>query len=275
MQDKQGKNILITGASRGVGLAIAKRFALAGANIAILAKTTEPNPRLPGTIWSAVEVLKQAGANNVLAIPCDIRDLEALKAAVEQVGEQFGCIDALVNNASSIYLLNTEELPEKRFNLMHEIIVRASFFAVQYALPFLLKSSNPHILNIAPYPDMQAKWFKNHTAYTIFKFSSGMLVMGIAAELAEKKVAVNALWPATLLDTAAVQNLLGGQDAVNHARKPQIMADAAFHILAKPSTYTGNYHLDEDVIKEAGLDLASYSVVPGNDLITDLYVEKK
>ncbi|MFN7094695.1 MAG: SDR family oxidoreductase, partial [Burkholderiales bacterium] len=228
------KTIFITGASRGVGLAIAKRFAQAGANVAIVSKTVEPDPRLAGTLWTAAAEIRQAGASEVLAIPCDIRDLTALKAAIDQTGQKFGKIDCLVNNASSIYLLKTAELPEKRFDLMHNVIVRASFFAAQYALPYLEQSANPHILNIAPKPDLQAKWFKDHTAYTICKFSSGMLVMGLAAELAERKIAVNALWPATLLDTAAVQNLLGGQAAVNRARKPTIMTDTAFYLLNQP-----------------------------------------
>ena len=268
------KTIFITGASRGVGLEIAKRYARDGANIALVAKTVEPHPKLQGTIWTAMEEIKQAGANDVLAIPCDIRDLEALKAAIVQTGDKFGKIDALINNASSIHLLKTSELPEKRFDLMHDVIVRASLFAAQYALPYLLKSENPHILNIAPKPDMQAKWFKDHVAYTLCKFGSGMMVMGLAAELAEHKIAVNALWPATLLDTAAVQNLLGGEAAVKCSRKPSIMADAAYYLLSQPSTHTGNYYLDEDIIALAGLDLASYSVTPGGKLITDLYVDR-
>jgi citronellol/citronellal dehydrogenase len=266
------KTIFITGASRGVGLAIAKRFAADGANIAIIAKTVDVNPKLPGTLWTARDEIKAAGCNEVLAIPCDIRDLDALKAAINQAGEHFGQIDALINNASSIYLQKTAEVSEKHFDLMHGVIVRASLFAAQYALPYLAKSNNAHILNIAPKPDLQPKWFKNHTAYTICKFSSGMMVMGLAAELAEKQIAVNALWPATLLDTAAVQNLLGGATAVARARKPSIMADAAHYILHQAVSHTGNYYIDEEIIIKSGLDLASYSVVPGSDLIPDLYI---
>lgn len=266
------KTIFITGASRGVGLAIAKRFAAEGANIAIVAKTVEAHPKLPGTLWSARDEIKAAGANEVLAIPCDIRDLEALKAAINEAGQHFGHIDALVNNASSIYLQKTADVSEKQFDLMHGVIVRASFFAVQYALPYLLKSSNAHILNIAPKPDLQPKWFKNHTAYTLCKFASGMMVMGLAAELSSQKIAVNALWPATLLDTAAVQNLLGGANAVARARKPSIMADAAYYVLNQPIAHTGNYYLDEEIIIKSGLDLESYSVVPGSELLPDLYV---
>ncbi len=269
------KTIFITGASRGVGLEIAKRFAREGANIAIVAKTTEPHPKLKGTLWTARDEILAAGANEVMAIPCDIRDLNALKLAIEECGKKFGKIDALINNASSVYLLKTAELPEKRYDLMHEVIVRASLFATQYALPFLQKSANPHILNIAPKPDLKPKWFKNHTAYTLCKFSSGMMVTGLSAELKEYNIAVNALWPATLLDTAAVQNLLGGEAAVQKSRKPQIMADAAYYILNKKSSeYTGNHCLDEDIIKESGANLESYSVIQGAELITDLYVER-
>jgi len=269
------KTVFITGASRGVGLAIAKRFAEDGANIVIVAKTTDPHPKLQGTIYTAAEEIKQAGANDVLAIPCDVRDLEALQSAINQAGEKFGKIDCLINNASSIHLLKTSELPEKRFDLMHDVIVRASLFATKYALPYLLKSDNPHILNIAPKPDMKPKWFKDNTAYTICKYGLGMMVMGLAAEFSGYKIAVNGLWPATLLDTAAVQNLLGGEAAVKCSRKPTIMADAAHYILNQPAdSTTGNYFLDEDVIIKAGLDLASYSVVPGSKLITDFYVEK-
>ena len=269
------KTIFITGASRGVGLEIAKHFAREGANIAIVAKTTEPHPKLKGTLWSARDEILAAGASEVMAIPCDIRDLTALKSAIEECGNKFGKIDALINNASSVYLLKTSELPEKRYDLMHEVIVRASLFATQYALPFLKKSANPHILNIAPKPDLKPKWFKNHTAYTLCKFASGMMVTGLSAELKEFNVAVNALWPATLLDTAAVQNLLGGEAAVQKSRNPQIMADANHYMLNKKSSeYTGNHCLDEDVIRESGANLDGYSVIQGAELITDLYVER-
>ncbi len=274
MINNTNKTIFITGASRGVGLEIAKRFAKDGANIAFVAKTVNPHPKLPGTIWTARDEILQAGANDVLAIPCDTRDLVALKNAINQAGEKYGKIDALINNASSIHLLKMAELPEKRYDLMQEIIVRASLFASQYALPFLQKSSQAHILNLAPKPELKPKWFKNHTAYTLCKFSSGMMVMGLAEELRDKNIAVNALWPATLLDTAAVQNLLGGQSVIEKSRKPTIMADAAYYILNQDSSITGNYYLDEDIIVKAGLNLDSYSVVPGSKLITDLYVEK-
>lgn len=269
------KNVFITGGSRGVGLEIAKRFASVGANIAIVGKTTEEQTRLKGTIYSAAEEIKAAGANCVLPIQCDVQDLVKLKAAIEEAGEKFGHIDVLVNNASSIYLLNTSELPEKRFDLMHNIILRASLFSAKYALPYLRKSSNPHIISLAPKVDMQEKWFKGHTAYTLCKFSASMLVMGLAAEYKEYGIAANAIWPATLLDTAAVQNLLGGEAAVKRSRHPKIVADAVYIMANKDAkAYTGNYLLDEDVLKAENIDLAQYSVVPGSDLITDLYVEK-
>ena len=267
------KTIFITGASRGVGLAIAKRFAKDGANIAFVAKTVEPNPKLPGTLQTAAAEIKAAGAHEVLAIPCNVRDLDALKAAIIQTGEKFGKIDILINNASALYMLKTMDLDEKYYNLMSEVIVRSSLFASKYATPYLAKSDNPHIINIAPKPTLLTKWFKGHTAYTIFKFSSGMMVTGLAEEMKEWKIAVNALWPATLLNTAAVKNLLGGDTSIQHSRHPEIMADAVHIITSKPSGYTGNYLLDEDVVRETGADLLGYSVTPGNTLIPDLYVE--
>ena len=268
------KTIFITGASRGVGLAIAKRFAREGCNIAFVAKTTEPNPKLPGTLHTAAAEIKAAGANEVLAIPCNVRDLEALKAAIVATGEKFCKIDVLINNASALYMIKTLDLEEKYYNLMNEVIVRSSLFASKYATPYLLKSDNPHIINVAPKPSLLAKWFSGHTAYTICKFASGMMVTGLASELKDKNIAVNALWPATLLNTAAVQNLLGGDASIQHSRHPEIMADAVHIITSKPSTYTSNYLLDEDVVAENGADVSSYSVVPGNTLIPDLYVDK-
>lgn len=268
------KTIVITGASRGVGLAIAKRFAKSKANIVILAKTTEPNSRLPGTIWSARDELLNLGAKEVLAIPCDVRDLNALQTAIERASEKFNTIDYLINNASSIYLMKSSEIPEKRFDLMYQIIVRAALFASQYALPFLKKSSNPHILNISPKIDLDPKWFKDHTAYTICKFSASMLTIGLSSEFKEYGIAVNSLWPATLLDTSAVRNLLGGDEAVKKSRKPEIMADAAYYILEQDSkTNTGNFYLDEDIINKMGLNVSDYSVTPNEkDLLKDLYV---
>ncbi|MBY0379370.1 MAG: SDR family oxidoreductase [Burkholderiales bacterium] len=268
------KTIFITGASRGVGLEIAKRFAKDGCNIAFVAKTVEAHPKLKGTIDTAKAEILAAGANDVTAIQCNVCDLEELKKAIDLVGQKYGKIDVLVNNASSIYLVKTQDLTEKSYTLMHQIIVQSSLFATKYALPYLEKSTNAHILNIAPKPDLKPKWFANHTAYTLCKFTSGMMVMGHAAELAPKKIAVNGLWPATLLDTAAVQNLLGGEAAVAKSRKPSIMADAAHYITNQDcATFTGNYFLDEELIVKSGAKLDSYSVIDGSELITDLYVE--
>ncbi len=267
------KTIFITGASRGVGLSIAKHFAKMGWNIAFVAKTVEPNPKLPGTLHTAAAEIKAAGANEVLAIPCNVRDLDALKAAIVQTGEKFGKIDVLINNASALYMLKTMDLDEKYYNLMSEVIVRSSLFAAKYAQPYLTRSDNPHIINIAPKPALLTKWFKGHTAYTIFKFASGMMVTGLADEMKEFNIGVNALWPATLLNTAAVKNLLGGDTSIQHSRHPEIMADAVGLIVSKPSSYTGNYLLDDVVVAEGGMDVASYSVTPGNTLIPDLYVE--
>lgn len=266
------RTIFVTGASRGVGLEICKKFAKENANIAFVAKTTEVNPKLPGTIHTASKELKELGANDVLSIQCDVRNLESLQMAINEVGEKFGKIDILVNNASSIYLLPTKDLPEKRYDLMQEIIVRASLFSAKYALPYLRKSDNPHILSIVPKIDLNPKWFTNHVAYTICKFAGSMLVIGLASEFANMNIAVNGLWPRTLLKTAAVRNLLGGDMAISKSRDPEIMADAAFIILNKPSSYTGHFHLDEDVLLENGLDITKYAQISSKELITDLYV---
>ena len=267
------KNIFITGASRGVGLEIAKVFAKDGANIAFVSKTTEVHPKLEGTIYTARDELLSLGANDVTAIKCNVMELDELQKAITTVGEKYGHLDLLVNNASSIYLLNTESVSEKQYSLMHGIIVQSSLFATKYALPFLEKSDNPHILQIAPKPDLKAKWFSKHTAYTLCKFSASMMVIGHASEFAKHGIAVNALWPATLLNTAAVKNLLGGDVAIARSRYPSIMADAAFHITQLDSKlYTGDFYLDEAVIKSIGGDLDKYSVVSGASLITDLYV---
>lgn len=266
--------VFITGGTRGVGLEIAKRFAKDGANIVIIGKTVEPHPKLPGTLATARAEIMANGANDVLAIPCDVRDLANLKNAIDETGSRFGKIDILVNNASSLYLLNIAEITPSKFNLMHEVIVRSSMFATQFALPYLQKSAMPRVIHLAPKILLDPKWFNGHTAYTIFKYSSAMLVIGLAEELKEYKIAVNAVWPKTLLATAAVQNLLGGDKAIAHSRHPRIVADAIHYLVKKPADYTGNFHLDEDLIIEAGLDLPSYSMVPNSHLLTDLYVEE-
>lgn len=268
------KTVFITGGTRGVGLEVGKRFAKEGANVVIVGKTVEPHPKLPGTLATASEEIKAAGAAEVLAIPCDVRDLDSLNLAITAAGAKFGKIDVLVNNASALYLLNTKDLTPSKFNLMHEVIVRASLFAAQFALPYLQKADSPHIVHLAPKPQLLAKWFKNHVAYTLCKFSSSMLVIGLAAEFAEYGVAVNAIWPRTLLATAAVQNLLGGDNSIKHSRHPRIVADALYWLSQKPADYSGNFHLDEELIIAAGGDLTRYSMVDGSKLYTDLYVDE-
>lgn len=268
------KTVFITGGTRGVGLEIAKRFAKDGANVVIVGKTVDPHPKLPGTLATATEEIRAAGAKEVLAIPCDVRDLDALNLAITATGAKFGKIDVLVNNASALYLLRTIDLTPSKFNLMHEVIVRASLFAGQFALPYLQKSENPHIIHLAPKPALLAKWFKGHTAYTLCKFSSSMLVIGLASEFAEFGIAVNAIWPKTLLATAAVQNLLGGDNSINHSRHPRIVADAAYILSNKPVSHSGNFHLDEELVNEVGGNLDDYSIISGSKLYTDLYVEE-
>jgi len=266
------KVVFIGGATRGVGKAIAIKAAKEGAHVVITGKTDKPHPKLPGTIHSAKEEIEAAGAKSVTAIVCDVRDLESLKAAIDQVGEHFGRIDVLVNNASALYLLPTEALTEKAFDLMHQIIVRGSLFASKYALPYLKNSEMRQIINIAPSVEMKPKWFGNHTAYTLCKFASSMMVTGLAHEFKGDKISVNALWPATLLNTAAVKFVLGGDAALAHTRDPKIMADALCEVIKK--NVTGEYFLDDQVIREMGKDPDSYATVAGNKPYVDLYVEE-
>ncbi len=268
-----GKTLFITGASRGIGKAIALRAARDGANIVVVAKTTEPHPRLPGTIHSAVKEIKQAGGQG-LALATDIRDEQHVQAAVEAAIQHFGTIDILVNNASAIFLAGTLETPMKRFDLMHSVNARGTFMVSQQCLPHLMKSSNPHILNISPPLNMEARWFAPHVAYSMAKFGMSMCVLGMAEELKPHGVAVNALWPATVIATAAVQNLLGGQQAIARARKPDIMADAAHAVLMRDSRQTtGQFFIDEQVLAAQGVtDLGIYAVDPTAELLPDFFV---
>ncbi len=269
----QGKTLFITGASRGIGLAIALRAAQDGANIVVVAKTERPDPRLPGTIHTAVKEINQAGGNG-LACACDIRFEDQVQAAVEQAVATFGGIDILINNASAIHLSGTLDTPMKRYDLMHDINTRGTFLCSRTCLPYLLKSSNPHILNISPPLHMETRWFAPHLAYTMAKFGMSLCVLGMHGEFKEQGVAVNALWPKTVIATAAVQNLLGGSDVVNRSRRPEIMADAAHLLLTRNSREcTGNFFVDEDLLREAGItELDKYSVRPGSDLIPDFFV---
>jgi citronellol/citronellal dehydrogenase len=266
-----GKTLFVTGASRGIGLAIALRAARDGANVAIAAKTTEPHPRLPGTIFTAAADIEAAGGKS-LAIACDIRFEEQVEAAIQKTVELFGGIDILVNNASAISLTGTLETPMKRYDLMHGINTRGTYLCSQKALPQLLKAPNPHILNLSPPLDMRARWFGPHVAYTMAKYGMSMCVLGMAEEF-KGKVAVNALWPRTAIATAAVQNLLGGDEAARRCRTADIMGDAAHAILVKPKTHSGHFHVDEDFLRAEGVtDFSRYASVPDSELITDFFL---
>ena len=276
MSTLKGKTLFITGASRGIGKAIALRAARDGANIVIAAKTTEPHPKLPGTIYSAKEEVEAAGGK-ALALVVDIRFEDQIADAVEKAVATFGGIDVLVNNASAISLTGTLETPMKRFDLMHGINTRGTFACSQACIPHLAKASNPHILNISPPLSMEPRWFAGHVAYTMAKYGMSMCVLGMAEELKGKRIAVNALWPKTVIATAAVQNLLGGDVTTLKSRKPDIMADAAHAILVSPSTArTGGFLVDEDVLRQAGTtDFSHYAMTPGmkdEDLLPDYFL---
>jgi len=275
MQPLQGKTVFITGASRGIGLAIGRRVAADGANVIIAAKTTHPHPNLPGTIYTAAEEITAAGGK-ALACAVDIRDDQSIQTAVQQAVETFGGIDILVNNASAINLTKTLDTPMKRFDLMHQINARGTFACSQACLPYLRQAANPHILMLAPPLHMEARWFAPHLAYTMAKFGMSMCVLGMASEFASDGIAVNALWPRTPIATAAVQNLLGGDEAVKQCRTPEILADAAYLILTRPSReFTGNFCIDDEILSSAGItDLDRYAVAPGTPLLTDLFLSE-
>ena len=273
MTDLKGKTLFITGASRGIGKAIALRAAKDGANIAIAAKTTRTHPKLPGTIYTAAEEIEAAGGK---ALPCvvDIRFEDQVEAAVAKTVETFGRIDILVNNASAILLADTLSTPMKRYDLMHQVNTRGTFLCSQKCIPHLEQAENPHILNLSPPLNMEAKWFAPHVAYTMAKFGMSMCVLGMAEELKSRGIAVNALWPRTTIATAAVKNLLGGEEMVRASRKPEIMADAAHAILTKPSREcTGNFFVDDAVLKAEGIsDFSGYAVDPDAELMPDFFV---
>ncbi len=269
----KGKTVFITGASRGIGKAIALKLAKDGANIVVAAKSVEENPKLGGTIFSAAAEIEAAGGK-ALAVACDIRNEDQIIEAVNKAVAQFGGIDILINNASAISLTTTEATESKRFDLMHDINVRGTFLVTKHCIPHLKKGSNPHILNLSPPINMEPKWLGNHVAYTMSKYNMSMMAIGFAEEFKPLRIAANALWPRTTIATAAVMNLLGGQMLINMSRTPEIIADAAYAILKRPSsTCTGNLYLDEDVLAEEGVtDLSGYSVVPGATLYTDLFL---
>jgi len=272
-----GKRIFITGGSRGIGLAIALRAAADGASIAIAAKTAEENPKLPGTIFSAAKEIEAAGGI-ALPIQCDIRDEAAIEAAVAKAATQFGGLDILINNASAINLTPTEKTPAKRFDLMFDVNVRGTFLTSQAAIPYLRESAkagrNPHILTLSPPLSMSPKWFKNHVAYTMSKYGMSMCVLGMSEEFKREGIAVNALWPRTAIDTAALQ-MIPGVDT-DFCRKPEILSDTAYIILNRDSkTTTGNFFVDDEVLASEGItDLEKYSVKPGTkDFLLDFFLD--
>jgi citronellol/citronellal dehydrogenase len=272
-----GKRIFVTGGSRGIGLAIALRAARDGASIAIAAKTSDPNPKLPGTIFTAAEDIRAAGGV-ALPIQCDIRDENQIESAIRQTAQEFGGIDILINNASAINLTKTEATPAKRFDLMFDVNVRGTFLTSQAAIPYLRESAqagrNPHILNLAPPLSMNPKWFKNHVAYTMAKYGMSMCVLGMAEEFKRDGIASNALWPRTAIDTAALAMIPGIDTAA--CRTPEILADAAYIILNRPSKdATGNFYVDDEVLASEGItDLDKYAVVPGTtDFLLDFFLD--
>jgi citronellol/citronellal dehydrogenase len=274
MADLAGKSLFITGASRGIGLAIAKRAARDGANVAIAAKTTEPHPKLPGTIYTAAEEIEAAGGR-ALALVCDIRVEDQVRAAVDRAVETFAGIDICVNNASAIQLTGTVATDMKRFDLMHQVNTRGTFLVSKLCIPHLRRAANPHVLNIAPPLNIKAKWFAPNVAYTMAKYGMSLCVLGMAEEFRADGIAFNALWPRSTIATAAVRNLLGGGEMVRRSRTPEIMADAAHVILTRPSRdFTGNFCVDDEVLAAAGVtDLSAYAVDPTAELFPDFFVE--
>jgi citronellol/citronellal dehydrogenase len=268
----EGKTLFITGASRGIGLAIALKAAADGANVAIAAKTDRPHPKLPGTIHTAAEEIEKAGGR-ALPLKVDIRDENAVAEAMAKTADTFGGIDALINNASAIYLAPTPDVPMKRYDLMHSVNTRGTFVCSQAVLPHLEKADNPHILNLSPPLNMDPKWFAPHVAYTMAKYGMSMCVLGMAEEFRDRGIAVNALWPKTVIATAALA-MLGDAVKPENCRKPEILADTAHWILAQPSReITGNFFIDEDVLEKMGVtDLDQYAVEPGQRLLPDLFL---
>lgn len=269
----KNKTAFITGASRGIGKAIALKLASEGANIVIAAKSVEENPKLGGTIFTAAEEIERTGAK-VLAIQCDIRFPDQIEKAVNKAVSTFDGIDILVNNASAISLTNAEQTEIKAFNLMHDINVRGAFFVSKTCIPHLKKSSNAHILNLSPPINLDQKWFASHVAYTMSKYNMTMIALGLSGELKKYNIAANALWPKTTIATAAVRNLLGGEALIKMSRTPEIIADAAYYILQKPSsTCTGNCFIDEEVLAKEGItNFEKYAVEPESKLYTDLFL---
>lgn len=269
-----GKTVFISGASRGIGRAIAIKLAEQGANVVIAAKSVTEDPRLGGTIHSVAEEVNKAGGR-ALAIPCDIRDEDQILNAIRETIAFFGGIDIVINNASAISLSSTEQTETKRYDLMHDINVRGTFMLTKHCIPFLKRSDNAHIITLSPPLNITPKWLSMSLPYAVSKFSMSMMAIGWAKELKEYRIASNALWPATTIGTAAVKNLLGGEKLVQRSRKPEIIADAVNYIVRQPSdTYTGKTLIDEDVLKDAGItNLESYAIVAGAPLQKDLFLD--
>jgi citronellol/citronellal dehydrogenase len=269
----KGKTLFITGASRGIGLAIALRAARDGAQIAIAAKTETPHPKLPGTIHTAAKEIEAAGGR-ALPLAVDVRDEEAVKAAIEKTAAHFGGIDIVVNNASAVSLTGIAATDMRRFDLMHQINTRGTFMVSKYALPHLERAENPHILMMSPPLDMKEKWFAPHTAYSMAKFGMSLVVLGLAGELCEKGIAVNALWPRTTIATSAIKNLLGGDEVMRQSRTPEILADAAYAIFAKPAkSFTGQFLIDDTFLAGQGVtDFERYRVEPTGPLAVSFFV---
>ncbi len=269
----KGKTLFITGASRGIGLAIGLKAARDGANVAIAAKTAEPHPKLPGTIYTAAEEIEAAGGK-ALPLLVDVRDEDAVKGAIDQTAQAFGGIDIVVNNASAISLSPTPQTDMKRFDLMHQINTRGTYMVSKYAIPHLAKAENPHILMLSPPLDMKERWFAPHLAYTMAKYGMSLCVLGLAGELRRQGIAVNALWPRTAIATSAIRNLLGGEQIAQASRTPEIVADAAYAVFHKPAReFTGQFLIDDTFLAGEGVtDFARYRVDPSVPLALDFFV---
>ena len=271
-----GKTLFVTGASRGIGLAIALRAARDGANIAIAAKTAEPHPKLPGTVYSAAREIEQAGGH-ALPLVVDVRDEAAVVAAVRECAEHFGGIDVCVNNASAINLASIAQIDMRRYDLIQQINTRGTFVASRACLPYLQRAANPHILTLSPPLDLRPKWFAGHLAYSLSKYGMSLCMLGLAEEFRAAGVACNALWPRTTIATAAVEFALGGTEMMRRSRKPEIVAEAAYVILNRPSREcTGQFFIDDNVLFDAGVrDFGAYSVQPGVKLLGDIFIDAR
>lgn len=271
----EGRTLFVTGGSRGIGLAIAVRAAQEGANVVIAAKTAAPHPKLPGTIYDAAEKIEAAGGK-ALPLVLDVRDAEAIEKAVTQAAQHFGGIDACINNASAIDLSSSLTIETKRYDLMQQINVRGSFITSRVCIPHLSKSTNPHILSLSPPLNLRPDWFARHLPYTISKYGMSMVILGLAEELRPAGIGCNALWPRTTIATAAIEFVHGGAELIARSRRPEIMADAACAILARPAaSYTGNFVTDEAILREEGVvDFSSYSLHPEQELEIDIFVEE-